>query len=248
MLMDTVSRKLASVGERKSDWEFMIGLGRKLGFQEYFPSLEELADESLRPMGITWKDLKASDHVSIPIEYRKYEKSGFGTPTGKFELYSTVMKDWGYDPLPSHVEPAESPVTTPERYKDYPLLLITGAKQPMYYHSQGRQIPSLRALSPEPLLEMHSQTADALGLAPGDFAWVETVRGRLRLKVRTQDKMHPKVVAVPHGWWRPEQPGPEHDILQVCANVLTDDDPQNCDVAFGGSPLKGLLCRVYRAD
>ena len=115
----------------------MIALGRKLGFEEHFPSLDVLADDALKPMGITWDELKARDYVPIPIEYRKYEKAGFGTPTGKFEIYSTVMKDWGYDPLPSHVEPAESPVNTPERYRDYPLLLITGAKQTMYYHSQG---------------------------------------------------------------------------------------------------------------
>jgi anaerobic selenocysteine-containing dehydrogenase len=248
MFMDTVSRKLASVGERKSDWEFMIGLGRKLGYEQYFPSLEALADDSLRPMGITWEELKAHDYIPIPIEYRKYEKSGFGTPTGKFEIYSTVMKDWGYDPLPSHVEPAESPVSTPERYKDYPLLLITGAKQTQYYHSQGRQIPSLRKLAPEPLLEMHGETAAALGIAAGESVWVETIRGRMRLKVRTHDRTHPKIVTIPHGWWLPEQPGPDHGVLEVCANVLTDDDPENCDVVFGGSPLKGVLCRVYRAE
>ena len=248
MFMDTVSRKLASVGERRSDWEFMIGLGGALGYREHFPSLEALADDALRPMGMTWNELKAHDYVPIPIEYRKYEKTGFGTPTGKFELYSTTLKGWGHDPLPSHVEPAESPVSTPERYKDYPLLLITGAKQTQYYHSQGRQIPSLRKLAPEPLLEMHGDTAAALGITAGDFAWVETVRGRMRLKVRTHDRMHPQIVGVPHGWWLPERAGPDHGVLEVCANVLTEDDPENCDPIFGGSPLKGLLCRVRRAD
>ncbi len=248
MFMDTVSQKLVSIAERKSDWEFMIELGRKLGYEAHFPSLEVLADQALQPMGITWNELKARNYVPLPIEYRKYEKVGFGTPTGKFEIYSTVMKDWGYDPLPSHVEPAESPISTPERFKDYPLLLITGAKQTQYYHSQGRQIPSLRKRAPEPLMELHTQTAAALGLAASDCAWVETIRGRLRMKVRIHDKIHPKVVAIPHGWWLPEQPGPDHGVLDVCSNVLTDDDPENCDVAFGSSPLKGLLCRVYRAE
>jgi anaerobic selenocysteine-containing dehydrogenase len=248
MYMDTVSRKLASVEERRSDWEFMIGLGQKLGYEEHFPSLQQLADDALRPMGITWEELKARDYIPIPIEYRKYEKSGFGTPTGKFEIYSTVMKDWGYDPLPSHVEPAESPVSTPERHKDYPLLLITGAKQAMYYHSQGRQIPSLRRLAPEPLLEIHPDTAANLVIKEGEYAWVETARGRLCMKVRIRDRLHPKIVAIPHGWWLPERPGPDHGMYDACANVLTDDDPENCDIAFGGSPLKGLLCRVYRSE
>lgn len=248
MFMDTVSKKLVAIAERKSDWEFMIELGRELGYEDYFPSLESLANEALKPMSISWADLKGRDYIPLPIQYRKYEKEGFGTGTGKFEIYSNVMKDWGYDPLPSHVEPAESPVSTPERFKDYPLLLITGAKQTQYYHSQGRQIPSLRRLAPEPLLELHSETAAALNLGINDFAWVETTRGKLRMKVRIHDKIHPKVVAIPHGWWLPERPGPDHAVLEVCSNVLTDDDPNNCDVAFGSSPLKGLLCRVYRAE
>jgi anaerobic selenocysteine-containing dehydrogenase len=246
--IDAVSVKAASVGQRWSDWEFMIGLGRALGYAEYFPSLGALADEVLRPMGVSWEELKARQPICIPIAYRKYERMGFGTPTGKFELYSTVMKDWGYDPLPSHVEPAESPLSAPELYKEYPFLLITGIKQPMYYHSQGRQISSLRALAPDPLLELHTETAKALGIAAGDFAWVQTPRGRLRLKVRTHERIHPKVVAVPHGWWLPERAGAEHGALDLCANVLTDDDPDNCDTAFGGSPLKTLLCRVYKAE
>jgi thiosulfate reductase / polysulfide reductase chain A len=197
-------------------------------------------------MKTTWEELKSREHVKLPIAYRKYETVGFGTPSGKFELWSSTMQEWGYDPLPAHVEPDESPVSTPERFKDYPLLLITGAKQSQYYHSQGRQVASLRRLAPEPLLEIHSETAAALGFQAGDDAWVETVRGRLRMKVRMHERIHPRVVAIPHGWWLPEAPGPDHRVLEVCANVLTDDDPDHCDVAFGSSPFKGLLCRVYR--
>lgn len=246
MFMDTVSRKAVAVGERRSDWEFMIGLGRALGYEADFPSLEALSDAALAPMGMSWNALKARSYVEMPIAYRKYETVGFGTPSGKFELWSSTMQEWGYDPLPAHVEPDESPVSTPERFRDYPLLLITGAKQSQYYHSQGRQIASLRRLAPEPLLEIHSETAAALGLTAGDDAWVETVRGRLRMKVRMHERIHPRVVAIPHGWWLPEAPGPDHRVLEVCANVLTDDDPEHCDVAFGSSPFKGLLCRVYR--
>ena len=246
--MDTVSQKLVSIGERRSDWEFIIELGRKLGFTEYFPSLETFANEALRPMGITWDELKKRDYVAIPIEYKKYEKVGFGTPTGKFEIHSTIMEEWGYDPLPNHVEPPESPISTPERFKEYPLILNTGAKQPMYWHSQGRQLKTLRELSPEPIAEMNIATAADLGIKAGDFAWIETVRGRLRMKVKPHDRIHPKVVSIPHGWWLPERPGPDHGVFEVCSNVLTDDDPETCDIALGSSPLKGLLCRVRRAD
>jgi anaerobic selenocysteine-containing dehydrogenase len=246
--MDNVSSKLVHIAERKSDWEFIIELGKKLGYEKYFPSLEEIANETLRPLGIKWEELKARAYVEIPVEYRKYEKAGFGTTTGKFELYSTVMRDWGYDPLPSHIEPPESPVRTPEIFKEYPLILITGAKQPMYMHSQSRQLKSLRRLSPEPILEIHPKTALPLGIADHDFAWIETPRGRLRMRAHLHERIHENVVAIPHGWWLPEEPGPLHGIYETCSNVLTNDDPELCDVAFGSSPLKGLLCRVFKAQ
>lgn len=247
--LDTVSRKLAVIGERTSDWEFIIALGRKLGFEEYFPSLEQLANDALKPMGVTWSDLKKKDHgIEVPVEYHKYRKEGFGTPTGKFEIYSTIMKDWGYDPLPAHVEPPESPIRTPERYRDYPLILNTGAKQPMYWHSQGRQLKALRSLNPEPLAEIHVKTAERFGIKKNDYVWIETVRGKLRMKVNLTDQCHEKVVTIPHGWWLPEAPGPDHGVFEVCSNVLVDDDLDNCDVALGSSPLKAMLCRIARAE
>jgi anaerobic selenocysteine-containing dehydrogenase len=247
--VDTVSQKLAELGERRSDWEFIIALGRKLGFEEYFPALEDFANEGLKRLGITWDDLKKKPHgVEFPVEYYKYKTMGFGTPTGKFELYSTMMEKWGYDPLPAHVEPPESPVSTPDRWKDYPLILNTGAKQPMYWHSQGRQLKTLRSLNTEPFAEMHMATAAKLGIKKDDYVWIETVRGKLRMKVMLNEATHEKVVTIPHGWWLPEAPGPDHGVFEVCSNVLVDDAVENCDVVLGSSPLKAMLCRVSRAQ
>ncbi len=245
--MDTVSSKLATIGERRSDWEFVIALGQALGLGEHFPSLEALSDEALKPMDMTWQELKQRGHVEFPLEYKKYERMGFGTPTGKFELYSTMMRDWGYDPLPDHVEPPQSPYRTPELCADYPLILITGAKQPMYMHSQNRQVASIRRLAPQPVLEIHARTAAALHLSEGDMAWVETPQGRLRMRAHVNTRIMEKVVAIPHGWWFPEQPGPFHGLQEGCANMLTDDQADLCDPTFGSSPLKGLLCRVRKA-
>ena len=67
------------------------------------------------------------------------------------------------------------------------------------------------------------------------------------MRAHLHDRIHAKVVGIPHGWWRPEEPGPLHGIYETCSNILTDDDPELCDLSFGSSPLKGLLCRVYKA-
>ena len=78
-------------------------------------------DWILEPMGITWQDFKKMDYIRGEVRYEKYEREGFSTPTRKFELYSTLLEKWGYDPLPQYREPPESPVSTPELHRDIPL-------------------------------------------------------------------------------------------------------------------------------
>jgi anaerobic selenocysteine-containing dehydrogenase len=50
----------------------------------------------------------------------------FSTKSGKVELYSQELEKNGYDPLPFHEEPKESPLSTPNRFEQYPLIMITG--------------------------------------------------------------------------------------------------------------------------
>ena len=68
------------------------------------------------------------------------------------------------------------------------------------------------------------------------------------MKANPHKRTHAKVVSIPHGWWLPEADGPDYGVFEVCSNVLTDDNPDNSDIALGTSPLKGLLCKVYPAD
>ena len=69
-----VSQKIAQIAERRSDWEFIVGLGQALGYEDYFPSIEDFANEALKPMGMTWDELKQHDYVVEPMRYRKYEQ------------------------------------------------------------------------------------------------------------------------------------------------------------------------------
>ena len=55
------------------------------------------------------------------------------------------------------------------------------------------------------------------------------------------------MVHVEHGWWFPEEPGPEHGVFRANANILTDDDPPY-DPAMGTYQLRALLCRIEKAE
>jgi thiosulfate reductase/polysulfide reductase chain A len=240
--------------DRRSDYDIWRGLGSRLGQEEYWPweNLEQYYDYRLKPTG-------HSHHYFVhnvrsdrrPSEFKKYERRGFGTPTGKVELYSTILEKLGYDPLPRYREPAESPISKPELAKEYPLTLMTGRRNREYYHSEWRQIDSVRKLHPNPLLEIHPDTARDLGISEGDWVWIESPRGRIRHKAKFFDGMAPDIVHAEHCWWLPELPGEEpwlHGLWEVNVNVLTDDDPDICNPILGSWPLRTLLVKVYKAE
>jgi len=241
------------LGERKDNYYFWRGLGIRLGQKEHWPweNMEEVISYRLKPMGITFKEFIETGALMAPIEVKKYEKSGFPTPTGKFELYSTVLEKLGYDPLPFYEEPAESPVRTPEVAKEYPLILISGTRFMPQYHSEHHHFGTgMREVNPDPIADLNTKDAVKYGITEGDWIYIETRRGRIKQKARISDKILAGVVNVQAGWWFPEMPAEEpslHGLWESNANVLTLDDPEACDPLSGGWQVRALLCKVYKA-
>ena len=239
--------------DRRTDYDFWRGLGIRLGQEEYWPwqTLEEAFDYRLKPMGLTFKEFIAKGgYTTWPKEEKKYEKAGFGTPSGKAELSSQIFQQLGYDPLPQFYEPPESPYSRPDLAEQYPLILITGGRHYPFYHSEHRQIPSLRRQHPYPIAQMHPETAARLQVNDGDWVWIETPRGRVRQKCNLFDGIDPRVVHAQHGWWYPEMPGEEpwlHGVWESNINVVVDDEPAHCNGINGGWPLRTALCKIYRA-
>lgn len=237
----------------RADFDFWRGLGIRLGQEEYWPwsTLEESYNYRLKAAGYTLKKFVNEIQLYVPPpKFKKYEEAGFGTLTGKVELYSTVLEKLGYDPLPQFYEAHETVVSTPELLEEYPFTLLTGGRIPRYYHSEWRQIESLRKEYPHARVQIHSQTARELGIEEGDWVWIETSRGRIRQKATLFDKIEPNVVHAEHGWYLPELPGEEpwlHGAWEWNVNVLMDDEPKYCNPILGVWRLKTALCKVYKA-
>jgi anaerobic selenocysteine-containing dehydrogenase len=239
-------RKVVQIGECRSDHEMLNDLGHRVGQSEHWwDSFEGGLDYILEPSGIKWQDFKRMDFIRGPVKYRKYQERGFSTPTKKFELYSTLLENWGYDPLPKFREPPESPVSQPERHKQFPYILITGARSPGFFHSENRQVPWLRELHKEPLVEIHPETAEKEGIKDGEWVIIESVRGSVRQRAKIFAGIHPKVVAAEHGWWFPEKKDSAHGWDASNINLLTDNAYDTCDPAMGATSVRTLLCRIY---
>lgn len=239
-------RKVIQVEECRSDHEMLNDLAHRVGQGEYWwDTFEGALDYILEPMGITWQDLKTMDYLRGEVRYQKYKEKGFSTPTKKFELYSTVLEKWGYDPLPQYREVPESPFSTPELYKQYPYILITGMRSPGFFHTENRQVPWLRELHRDPVVEIHPETAQKEGIREGDWVVIESPRGKVRQRARIFAGIDPRVVGAQHAWWFPERKDPGHSWDESNINILTDNAYEGCDPAMGATNVRTLLCRIY---
>ena len=245
-------KAVAPLGECWHDMKIAIELAKRIPWADRtFLPWEDVAafnDALVKGAGLTFETLKTSGPVIVPMQYRKYETNGFHTPTGKIELFATRFEKYGIDPLPCYTEPPESPVSTPGLLTDYPYILYTGNRHIEYFHSEGRQIPDLRKRVPDPLVDLHPDTAAETGIEEGDWVWIETpqVRGeRARFKAKVTDRIQPGMVHARHGWWFPEKPAPAHGCFDSNINVVTTDAPPREKVC-ASVRTRGTLCRIYK--
>ena len=227
------------MGECWPDWKFWCELGRRMGYGELFPwqTDDEIIEYWLKPSGLTVKQLTEENPGGVFFAGKKYDmaqKGEFKTPSRKIEIYSSTLAEHGYAPLPTYVEPSQSPVGSPNMVRKYPLILTTGARLLEYTHTQFRNVPALRQAAPEPIAEVHPDTAREYGLADGDMAAIETRRGEIRMRVRVTQDLLPRVVSIPHGW------------EEANANQLTELEPR--DPVTGYTELKALLCRIRKIE
>ncbi len=238
--------------DHKMDFEICREFGIRLGQEEHWPwrNVEETFDYRLEPMGITFKEfMDKGGYEFPPRQYKKYERIGFATPTGKVELYSTVFEKLGYDPLPRYEETHENPISTPTLAKEYPLMLITGGRFHPMFHSEYFNIETTRKRHPHPLVQINPETASKLVIVDGDWVWIETRLGRVRMQCKYCNGIDPRVVHCEHAWWFPELPGEEpwlHGVWESNVNVILDEHPDYCNELCGAWPMKTALCKVYK--
>ncbi len=244
------------VGESRNDYRIMTELARRLGYGEQYPASEaELLRFVLRGSGYTPEDVRRAGgwvKVGQPLmEYRKWQKGrlradgqpGFDTPTGKFEIRSTVLEDFGYEGLPKYTEPTEGPVARPDLARSFPLVFNSGARPHTDFRSQSHDIPALVRDHPEPVVEINPADAAARGIASGDLVEVRTPRGAVPFRAVVTDALVQGAVECNMGGGTPVGPRPWREWN---VNELTDLD--NFDEISGFPVYKALLCDVVRME
>jgi anaerobic selenocysteine-containing dehydrogenase len=252
--------KAITVDECRPDIEINFELARRFDPEFKWNTIEGLFDDIIKPSGLTFKKLQEKGWVYPPEghpshPYHRHEKGllredgkpGFRTPSGRYELYSTLREDWGLEPLPHHEEPPFTPVSRPDLAKEYPLILSTGRRSPAYFHAEHRMIPWLRQIDPDPVVEIHPDTAAQYGIGSGEWVYVENWMGRAKFKAKVTLVVPTWMVMAAHGWWFPERPGAEPSLygaFESNINLLLPMGEQGKDGL--GAPIKHSMCRIYK--
>jgi len=240
-------QKVVEIGECWQDHKIFMELGKRMG-QEWWDSVEDALDWLLEPTGLSWEEFKKKGYIRGDMTYYKYRERGFSTPTRKIELSSTMLEAWGIDPLPKYREIPESPVSRPDLAEKYPYILNAGFRTPTFFHSANRNIPWLREIRPDPIVEIHPETAGKHDIGEGDWVWIESPRGRAKMRTKMNSGIDPRVIVAEHGWWYPEIKSADHgwDISNI--NILTDNSHESMDPVMGATNLRSLLCNISRCE
>jgi len=244
------------VGEARNDYLIMAELAKRLGYGDLYPQTEEeMIRFALQGSGYTLEEVrKKGGWVKLPspmMEYKKWEKGGlrpdgkpgFDTPSGKFEIWSTVLEDYGYEPLPKYTEPLEGPLARPDLRRQYPLVFNSGARPQTDFRSQHHGVKSLLKEHPEPLVEINSEDALSRQICSGDLVEVRTLRGAVTFRAKVTEDIVQGAVECNMGGGT--HVGPKA-WQEWNVNELTD--LENYDEISGFPVYKALLCDVKKIE
>ncbi|MFP4446831.1 MAG: molybdopterin dinucleotide binding domain-containing protein, partial [Desulfosudaceae bacterium] len=247
-------KMIEPVGQSRPGFQILGELAGHLGYGDLYPGTPRQALERvLAGSGFTVDDVMAADRQVIRQEpknmvYRKWAEGllrpdgrpGFDTPTGKFEIKSTILEEHGYHGLPCYEESWETPLGNPGLAERYPLILGTGPFKPDM-KSCLRAVPDFLEKFPYPAVLIHADDAAERGLSSGDLVVIATARDSITMRAAVTDRVMTGFVYAPVGGGGPL--GTE-EWKQANVNQLTD--PDQVDPISGFPTYKTLLCQIKK--
>ena len=238
-------------GEARSDLDIALALRDRLAArqalsQDFLPWHDQRAfnEHLLGDSGITIESLQEKGYATFPYELGSFDKSRFATPTGKVELFSERLDALGLEALPDYVAPTADS-SDAEARTEFPLILLTGIREKTYHHSRFRDQAWARKVSPDPLIQIHPETAATHGISDAQWVNVHTAgtETSCRLKAHVTEGAPRGVVATGMGWWEPLADDVELGARDININgAMSYGGPW--DPVTGSPDSRGRRCRI----
>ncbi|MGR9105913.1 MAG: formate dehydrogenase subunit alpha [Gammaproteobacteria bacterium] len=166
-------------GDARQDLWIIQEIARRIGLDWQYEGPEPVFAEMRQAMqsiaGMTWERLDRENSLTYPLEKEGDPgtpvifTNGFPTSTGKGLFVPATFTR--ADELPD---------------SDYPLVFITG-RQLEHWHtgSMTRHASRLDAIEPDPVVDIHPDDLQKLGVGPGELITVESRRGTITAYARS---------------------------------------------------------------
>ncbi|HEX8163035.1 MAG TPA: molybdopterin oxidoreductase family protein [Pyrinomonadaceae bacterium] len=236
---------VAPLHEAKPNTEVFRLLAARLGFEEdcFRDSDEEIARQALaveHPAleGVTLEGLREHGwlRLRLPEEFAPFAAGGFGTPSGKCELYSESLAAAGLPGVPEFIPPRESKASAPELAREFPLALVTPAAH-AFLNSSFANLPKQLKQERAPFVEINPRDAAPRGIRDGERVRAFNRRGSCELTAVVTERAREGVVVSPSVWWNKLSPGGA-GVNQLTSQGLTD--------LGGGATFYDALVEVER--
>ena len=158
-----------------------------------------------------------------------------------------------FDPVPLYYSPFEIEATK----HDYPLYALT--QRPMHmYHSWGSQNAWLRQITTENYLYISHDLAKEHGLKKGDWAWLESRIGRIRVQVKPMHGVEKNTVwtwnaiGKRRGAWGLDNEANESNVGFLLNHLIPENlkgnDFSNADPVTGQAAWYDLRVKIEKCD
>ncbi|GFN34987.1 molybdopterin-containing oxidoreductase family protein [Tepidimicrobium xylanilyticum] len=188
-------------------------LAKRLGLKDFpirdhFWWLERVLMPLTKKTGISIEDLKNGPILVPGGEKIPWEDRVFKTPSGKYEFYSSIAKEEGFEPLPVY-----KPISIKPDNK-YPFYLLTPHSKDSL-HSQHFVMVDDEI----PTAYINKEIGLNLNLSDGDLAEVYTEVGSLQCKIGLKENLREDVVIIYEGWWVQKRGGVNNLIPEKYSEI-----------------------------
>ena len=185
------NQQTVRIGECKSDEEIFVELARRMNLPVCQESVEDVLDKMLKNGGQKedFRGLTERGWIHVPQKYRKYEDDRVSRRRrGRSSSTRRASRRWATRRCRTTRSRRRARSARRRSPHEYPLVLTTGGRIPVFFNSEHRQLPLCRKGHPEPLCDIHPETAAKLGIEDGDWVLIETRRGRIKQKANVTDE------------------------------------------------------------